>query len=199
MNLRIESSDWYHPGARVTCPSNGVYSTWVDSGWHVFTNCFFVPIKTSCPYLLIHLSFICERVNQLESAQIIEVAGIHRSTTSLCRNRSTNRWWWQWKRWFRSPDCNSQDDKKENSVVSDTNDCNETCVEFYDDLLSSVFPFLIYRKMSSCDEDHRTLTLSIRLIRSFAHRNIQHIIVRGIDASGVMTGSELKQHILKSE
>jgi hypothetical protein len=42
------------------------------------------------------------------------------------------------------------------------------------------------------------MTLSIRLIRSFEHRNIRHLIVRSIDPSGQMLGSELKQRILTS-
>jgi hypothetical protein len=42
------------------------------------------------------------------------------------------------------------------------------------------------------------MTLPIRLIRSFEHRNIRHITLRCIDSSGHMTGYELKQRILTS-
>jgi hypothetical protein len=42
------------------------------------------------------------------------------------------------------------------------------------------------------------MTLPVRLVRSFEHRNIRHITLRGIDSSGQMTGSELKQRILIS-
>jgi len=42
------------------------------------------------------------------------------------------------------------------------------------------------------------MTLSIRLIRSFEHRNIRHIILRAIDSSGQMTGKELKERLLTS-
>ena len=43
-----------------------------------------------------------------------------------------------------------------------------------------------------------SMTLPIRLIRSFEHRNIRHIALRSIDSSGEMTGRELKQRILTS-
>lgn len=43
-----------------------------------------------------------------------------------------------------------------------------------------------------------SMTLSIRLIRSFEHRNIRHIPLRSIDSLGQMTGRELKQRILTS-
>lgn len=43
-----------------------------------------------------------------------------------------------------------------------------------------------------------SMTLPIRLIRSFEHRNIRHIALRSIDSSGQMTGRELKQRILTS-
>ena len=56
--------------------------------------------------------------------------------------------------------------------------------------------------MASTETDNtgnaNVMTLPIRLVRSFEHRNIRHITVRGIDSSGQMTGSELKQHILTS-
>ena len=42
-----------------------------------------------------------------------------------------------------------------------------------------------------------TLTLRIRLIRSFEHRNIRFIVVRNIDPSGQLTGKELKELIRK--
>ncbi|CAF1177351.1 unnamed protein product [Adineta ricciae] len=44
--------------------------------------------------------------------------------------------------------------------------------------------------------NENTMVLSIRLIRSFEHRNIRHVTLRSIDSSGQMTGSELKQRIL---
>ena len=46
--------------------------------------------------------------------------------------------------------------------------------------------------------NENTMILSIRLIRSFEHRNIRHVTLRSIDSSGQMTGSELKQRILTS-
>lgn len=56
--------------------------------------------------------------------------------------------------------------------------------------------------MASQDEtaasNQNTMTLSIRLIRSFPHRNIRYLPVRSIDSSGQMTGKELKQLILTS-
>ncbi|CAF1052575.1 unnamed protein product [Rotaria sordida] len=53
--------------------------------------------------------------------------------------------------------------------------------------------------MSSNDNspmNENSMILSIRLIRSFEHRNIRHITLRSIDSSGQMTGKELKQRIL---
>ncbi|UJR22539.1 hypothetical protein I4U23_025588 [Adineta vaga] len=44
--------------------------------------------------------------------------------------------------------------------------------------------------------NENTMILSVRLVRSFEHRNIRNIILRSIDSSGQMTGSELKQRIL---
>lgn len=41
------------------------------------------------------------------------------------------------------------------------------------------------------------LILSIRLIRSFEHRNIRHIVVKNIEPNGQMTGKELKEFIRK--
>ncbi|CAF1145634.1 unnamed protein product [Rotaria sordida] len=53
--------------------------------------------------------------------------------------------------------------------------------------------------MSSNDNspmNENSMILSIRLIRSFEHRNIRHITLRSIDSSGQMAGKELKQQIL---
>ncbi|CAF5117646.1 unnamed protein product [Rotaria sp. Silwood1] len=49
---------------------------------------------------------------------------------------------------------------------------------------------------NSTASNENSMTLSIRLIRSFEHRNIRHLILRSIDSSGQMTGNELKQRIL---
>lgn len=46
--------------------------------------------------------------------------------------------------------------------------------------------------------NEKGMTLPIRLIRSFEHRNVRHITLRHIDSSGQMTGIELKQRILTS-
>ncbi len=51
---------------------------------------------------------------------------------------------------------------------------------------------------SSTTSNENGMILSIRLIRSFEHRNIRHIIFRCADSSGQMTGKELKQRILIS-
>lgn len=51
---------------------------------------------------------------------------------------------------------------------------------------------------NSATSTENKMTLSIRLIRSFEHRNIRYVVLRGIDSSGQMTGSELKQQILTS-
>ncbi len=51
---------------------------------------------------------------------------------------------------------------------------------------------------NSATSNTNVMTLPIRLVRSFEHRNIRHIAARGIDSSGKMTGSEFKQHILTS-
>jgi hypothetical protein len=51
---------------------------------------------------------------------------------------------------------------------------------------------------TSTTSNENGMTLPIRLIRSFEHRNIRHITLRSIDSSGQMTGRELKQHILTS-
>lgn len=51
---------------------------------------------------------------------------------------------------------------------------------------------------NSVTSNENTMTLPIRLVRSFEHRNIRHIALRSIDSSGQMTGSELKQRILTS-
>jgi hypothetical protein len=59
------------------------------------------------------------------------------------------------------------------------------------------FPIKRPKNMAST-ENSTVMTLSIRLVRSFEHRNIRHITLRGIDSSGQMTGSELKQRILTS-
>lgn len=45
--------------------------------------------------------------------------------------------------------------------------------------------------------DEHGLILSIRLIRSFEHRNIRHIVVKNIEPNGQMTGKELKELIRK--
>ncbi|CAF4027269.1 unnamed protein product, partial [Rotaria sp. Silwood2] len=44
--------------------------------------------------------------------------------------------------------------------------------------------------------NENSMILSIRLIRSFEHRNIRHIILHSIDSSGQMTGNEVKKRIL---
>lgn len=49
---------------------------------------------------------------------------------------------------------------------------------------------------TACNETQ--MTLSIRLIRSFEHRNIRNLILRALDSSGQMTGKELKGRILTS-
>ena len=51
---------------------------------------------------------------------------------------------------------------------------------------------------TSATNSENNMTISIRLIRSFEHRNIRHIALSSIDSSGQMTGNELKQHILTS-
>ena len=51
---------------------------------------------------------------------------------------------------------------------------------------------------NSATENVPVMTLSIRLVRSFQHRNIRHVPLRGIDSSGQITGSELKARILTS-
>jgi hypothetical protein len=51
---------------------------------------------------------------------------------------------------------------------------------------------------SAAASNENDMILSIRLVRSFGHRNIRHIILRSIDSSGQMTGNELKQRILTS-
>ena len=45
--------------------------------------------------------------------------------------------------------------------------------------------------------DEHGLILSIRLIRSFEHRNMRHIVVKNIEPNGQMTGKELKELIRK--
>ena len=50
----------------------------------------------------------------------------------------------------------------------------------------------------SASNSENSMIISVRLIRSFEHRNIRHIALRSIDSSGQMTGGELKQHILTS-
>lgn len=51
---------------------------------------------------------------------------------------------------------------------------------------------------TSATSDNKGMTLPIRLIRSFEHRNIRHIPVRCSDSSGQITGREFKQRILTS-
>lgn len=46
-------------------------------------------------------------------------------------------------------------------------------------------------------EEQHGLTLRIRLIRSFEHRNIRFLVLRNIDPSGQLTGKELKELIRK--
>ena len=50
--------------------------------------------------------------------------------------------------------------------------------------------------MTETSHENR-MTLSIRLIRSFEHRNIRHVVLHCDDSS--MTGAELKQRVLKSQ
>ncbi|CAF0875842.1 unnamed protein product [Adineta steineri] len=50
--------------------------------------------------------------------------------------------------------------------------------------------------MASNDNGNDTMIISIRLIRSFEHRNMRNLVLRSIDSSGQMTGKELKQRIL---
>jgi len=51
---------------------------------------------------------------------------------------------------------------------------------------------------TSATSNENGMTLPIRLVRSFEHRNIRYITLRCIDSSGQMTGKELKQRILTS-
>jgi hypothetical protein len=51
---------------------------------------------------------------------------------------------------------------------------------------------------SATASNENGMTLSIRLVRSFEHRNIRYLTLHHIDSSGQMTGNELKQCILTS-
>jgi hypothetical protein len=46
------------------------------------------------------------------------------------------------------------------------------------------------------DTNATDFILSIRLIRSFEHRNIRHVTLRHIEPSDQMTGKQLKEKIL---